>query len=670
MVEEPGMGSMPANEYEAAVRRYLDAAAEAVAAGDAQLGMHLYMTAFERSSQGEGGFVLNEDAINGLKHAWSLAVELHERSLAEYLYDRLEPYLTSSELEHCATQLQQLMLLKLREFGLPQDALEEVSSLVSGDFPGLENAKVVHVERIPGGVAGKGFIPDGGLNVVEKPAASASVEDEPEPSFEATPALAADPDQVVLPAGEGEAPLDGELVWPGMTPNPSAAPEADAADAEPLAADDAAQDAEPLAADDVVEAADAAASDEPAASASEADVDNLPDGPFVTKKEDGTPAFGLKPGLFADNPYSIDTMLDAVGSMMAEYERQTQEGRSEDEGEFSMENLNAALERAASKAAKQAPAGKSAPAGDSDELNFGNIHGYQRAIRTMHGMGVGVQDNPEYQQLVRMLNARHGLQRPPAMDSLLFRAPAREDATCFMEAVMGEVGLPFLCMTVEENAQGMQMLCITTRADNRPKMNAARNAFEGPAVLMIEDLDVWGAPVIDQAEDMNPLMAAQLSRSAREATALIRSSVENPDVIVLASACSFGEVDPFFCDLLAPFTMIDLDFPDEEERADMWAAIADEHPSLRGISQRQLVAYSNNLTREDIRIAAREAIEEAYKESLAARSYLPVTADSLFAKLSSFFPLESPEYKALEDAVVGDLHLDLDGSVDEFLGLA
>ena len=57
---------------------------------------------------------------------------------------------------------------------------------------------------------------------------------------------------------------------------------------------------------------------------------------------------------------------------------------------------------------------------------------------------------------------------------------------------------------------------------------------------------------------------------------------------------------------------------------------------------------------------AREAIEEAYKASLVARRYVPVTADNLFDKLAAYQPLDSDEYRALEDAVVRDFRRDLD----------
>ena len=39
------------------------------------------------------------------------------------------------------------------------------------------------------------------------------------------------------------------------------------------------------------------------------------------------------------------------------------------------------------------------------------------------------------------------------------------------------------------------------QADRQPKLNAARNAFEGAGVLMLEDLDLWMSPMVESAGD-------------------------------------------------------------------------------------------------------------------------------------------------------------------------
>lgn len=81
-----------------------------------------------------------------------------------------------------------------------------------------------------------------------------------------------------------------------------------------------------------------------------------------------------------------------------------------------------------------------------------------------------------------------------------------------------------------------------------------------------------------------------------------------------------------------------------------------------------LVRYSVNMPRFDIYMARAEAIEEAYKESLFARRYVPVTRDNLFDKLAAYQPLDSKEYRELEDQVVRDFRSDLENIEDLLSG--
>ncbi len=76
--------------------------------------------------------------------------------------------------------------------------------------------------------------------------------------------------------------------------------------------------------------------------------------------------------------------------------------------------------------------------------------------------------------------------------------------------------------------------------------------------------------------------------------------------------------------------------------------------------------YSANMPRYDMYMAAREAVEEAYKLGLVTRKYQPVTRDNIFDKLAAYQPLDSREYHELEEAVVRDFRRDL-SHIDDLL---
>ena len=89
-----------------------------------------------------------------------------------------------------------------------------------------------------------------------------------------------------------------------------------------------------------------------------------------------------------------------------------------------------------------APSG-AAPAGEEasqpvDIFSYDSISGYGAAVARMRSLGVGLAGTPEFDDFVAMLNSRHGLDAMPVVDSLLFCSPAREDASRFMLATVGE----------------------------------------------------------------------------------------------------------------------------------------------------------------------------------------------------------------------------------------
>ena len=536
MFENADTNSSPSQNDEHDSAEYLRRAAQACATGDAVLGMHLYLTAFERGTRGT--YVPEEETLNGLRQAWSLACKLKERSLAEYIFEKLEPYLNADEVAACADQLQRLALDKLEEYGLSREDLEDMTDMISQDFLGIDPARFMKVEHMTLPQTGR-------INLM--------------PSS-LTKALKA-PDEAKSSTLDAK---DSDL--------------------------------------SVVEKQEA-------------------DQPVVVNQVDA-------PSTSSTSALAKASVSDLMG------------------GEADAHAIVSTVEH----------------------VSYADIVGYDEAIAFMRDFGLGMQDDSQFQNLVTLLNERHGLDRMPAADTLLFRSPAREDANRFMAATLGELHMPAIRMRMEENLQGMPVLCVMAQADNQPTLNAARNLFEGPGVLMLEDLDLWVSPMADLGEEIGGFVFTGLSRGAREAINLIRSAVENPDVFVLASAAEMSEIDPFFYDLLEPLSVVDIGFPTPKERADIWEEIARDHPSINMVDREALVRFSTGMPRYDIYMAAREAIEDAYKASLVARYYLPVTQDALFEKLAAYQPLESDEYKALEDAVVGEFKRELEHLEDILKG--
>ena len=87
---------------------------------------------------------------------------------------------------------------------------------------------------------------------------------------------------------------------------------------------------------------------------------------------------------------------------------------------------------------------------------------------------------------------------------------------------------------------------------------------------------------------------------------------------------------------------------------------------MRAFNIDKLVKYSENMSRYDINIAVHDALEEAYKQGLEKKEYVPLTLLNITEKLAEHLPLESSEYKKLEDAATAEFVKSLD-NIDDIL---
>lgn len=502
---------------------YLQRATSAVESGDSILGIHLYLAAYERALC--ENLVPSEEALAGMSKAWDLAVRTKQRSLAEYIFEKLEPFWDTEEVARHADQLQQLAFDKLEEYGFDREAIEDMADMVNQDI--LDGAADVlcQFKESNAEYGDHTNLADGFDAVKQMLSQAFSASEEEEAEKQSSSASSTQTPQV-----------SGMAILPA-TPSPK---------------------------------------------------------PSATTK--------------------------AV---------------------------------AASKAsAPQAPT-PTAPS-QQQRFDYRSLVGFDGAIARMGELGVGRSRDPEFVRFVEILNHHHGLPGIPGLGTLVFRCPAREDANYFMVATVGEMNMPAIRMRLDRNAQGQVVLCVMASADFKSRLSGlARSGFETPTAVILEDLDLWDLPDFDAfSEDLSGILQMQLSRGAREALALIQTALESPEVTVFVSASEPDQIDSYFQELLGSYRIIDIELPDNEERRDVWRYAQSQHPSLRGLDVMQLVDFSRTLSRFEILALANEAVENAYRESLAQEAFQAVRTDDIFARLANFQPLESDEYQRMEDLAV------------------
>lgn len=592
---------------------YLNRAQCAQQEGDDSLATSLYLAAFD-CAQKEG--VASENIfVDGLKQAWFLAASGKQRTLAEHIFSLMEPYLSQDEVQQYILRLQDLALERLEEFGVDRGELEQVLS------------------SIPSQLADMGF---GGMDALFD-----EFLDEIEGEMELTDDICTEEDCSECPDFD---------VCEYHQANPALN---DALDGESARNDGVASDASD-------------ASDE----ARESDVPEGDDGSAAVSGKSGTASdrFVIRNtgGASANNRSEHHS---AIVGKQGDAQNAADTAQTPDVLPFLSQILQGGH---GAIAAFGLPGAGQKSIQAANRLTYADMAGFEHAIEQMHALGIGFANNPELKNFISFLNEKHGLSGMPVSDAIVFRSAAREDASRFMEATLGELELPGVRINVDENIHGDLVLCVMAQTSLGLRFNAAKGQIDGSGVLLLEDIDLWGHLLPFDDDDCFECASSRSgaqgpSKGALEAVRLIRSAVENPDVYVLASCSADADIQGAFLDILELLTVVDIDYPTASERTSLWNDLMNKHPSMKGAQIETLVACSKGLPRFDICMAAREAIEASYKESLSTRKYEPLTTAAICEKLAAYQPLDSDEYKSLEEQVVSDFRRELEG-LDAFLG--
>lgn len=573
------------NAHSNSSQAYLQRAASAVEEGDIVLGIHLYLAAYERALRENR--IPSEAVLEGMTKAWDLAIRAKQRSLAEYIFEKLEAFWTPEEMARHAQELQELAFDKLEEYGLDRSLVEDMADMVSQD---LMDATDDVLYRYDGDVVDNTALP------LKRSAKNGQ------------PSLKAENDKLNEASVKGSisSGVEQKTANPSSQNNPS---------------------------------------DDPAS---------------VSKEKD----------FAALNPAALTSSSseERNGGVHDEDNAGVDKGALEIESAVipSDSPLAAAFTQLTNLATGAAP--KETQEAPQQQFSYRNLVGFDRAIASMAKLGVGRAKDPEFAQFLEMLNFRHGMPGMPGLGTLIFRSPAREDANCFMVATVGELGLPAVRMRLDRNAMGQVVLCVMASPNFKARLSGvSRSGFDSPTVVVLEDLDLWDLPFFDGSfDDVQSLLTIQLSRGAREALALVQAALTSPEATVLISASEPSEIDPFFWDLIGDHRFVDIDLPDEDERRKIWLSEQSQHPSMRGLNRGQLVDFSRGLSRFEIYAISNESVEEAYRESVAQNTFCAVETDKVLMRLSNFQPLESEEYKRMEDLAVDHFRKEL-ANIDDLL---
>lgn len=390
------------------------------------------------------------------------------------------------------------------------------------------------------------------------------------------------------------------------------------------------------------------------------DVEGMAD--FLTGITEGMPAGAAKIAVKSvddDGPH-LATVENELVSPSAPYGLRIDANK----GKGKAKPASASAKQQAAPSVSEEAKAPDAPA--AQQICFRDLAGYEGAIQKMKTLGFGAESDARYAAFLNMLSRRHGVEPHITSMPMVFRSQAREDATYFMHAVVGELDQPSVRMHVETTSQGLSMLSVSATSDFKSKQQLMQMNLDRPMTLILEDVDLWfeSLPTLQQIED--PSVQGGVAHGVREAISMVRPAIMNPNITVVASCSIESELDSLFFGILEPATVVDIDLPTQQERMDLWEWLADKFPSLRYFDYGELARLTDSLTRYDICSAASEAVDQAYRESISRKAYVPVTKPNLYEKIASFLPMDSEEYEEAQEKVLERFRKELD-HIDDLL---
>ena len=306
--------------------------------------------------------------------------------------------------------------------------------------------------------------------------------------------------------------------------------------------------------------------------------------------------------------------------------------------------------------------------GDSQEAvlslegyTYDTLIGFDEEIRRMRESGLIGDTDEEFLAFVRQMQEQHGMHDEAVGTSILFRSDVRDDADRFMLATAHELGRPTLRLRVMDAPSGMHAICVVATP------GVSEEGFDDWGTLVIEGIDLLEFPFniemglaplgTERDSDHGPSKALN---GVIKTMNLIRKAAVDPKVAVFASSCVEPDAASPLMRLVGPMRVFNIPAPCPEERDAIWDHLMSKHVSLSALDRFELVRLSASMPRCDIFAAAHEAVAQAYHQSIDTRKYVPVASGNLLDKIAAYQPLDSKEYREIEDRIVEDFLADID----------
>lgn len=280
----------------------------------------------------------------------------------------------------------------------------------------------------------------------------------------------------------------------------------------------------------------------------------------------------------------------------------------------------------------------------AEPKKYADLVGYDSELKQMCVYGFESAGSREFQRFIKEAAEFHGVDGMSLSDPFVIQGPSRDDLYEFAEATAGEIGNPIVSLHVRTDDEGIWTMRLSGPFKKGIFGTADPCDVPMPCTFIVENIDLLQEFI--KASINNETMGFgsgdapypyTSSRGYGEVLGYVHTMMNKPGVFAIATSATTNiEFVPQLGELFAGARMIDVGYPNLEERKTIWEEFAAEHASFATVNLDALSEISAGVSRHDLVSAGRNAVRSAFQRSIGNNDYEFVEINDVLYELVPF----------------------------------
>ncbi|MDR3135991.1 MAG: hypothetical protein LBU07_00925 [Coriobacteriales bacterium] len=317
------------------------------------------------------------------------------------------------------------------------------------------------------------------------------------------------------------------------------------------------------------------------------------------------------------------------------------------------------------------------------DIRYSELAGFETPKAKMREFGIIDPGDELTRDFIEQAESFHGISGPVLSQNFMFIGPSREDNGVFAQATATEIGWPVVTIVVDINDNGDGTIKIMAPVRRTVFGPPRIPELPNPCTLVIQNIDIlqdlfWGeeqalssghSPFGFRTSDEGPGFSGHPRgftpgthhgnwRSLQtEILSYLGALEARGGVFTIATSTVSLDSEPLIVgeeleSILGPLREISIELPNRNERLRVLRRFSKNHPSFHDLDLQLLARFSDGLSRYDVVMSCRRAVEHAYSESLRNQRHQMVSLDDVLRQFLFFIDRGTPGYRHIEDHLV------------------